>query len=223
MCPRNATSDAWLDTFTIDPPRPEPDHGRRGVLRDEQRAAGVHADDPVEHRDVGVHGGGDLAAVAAAVDHPVDVEALQRAADVVLGGEVERQRAAARLLRQRLEPVLRAARGDHVGARAHEVPHGRAADAAARPGDQDGPAVEIAVHRRDRAGAPVTGVTQFHINGDTSGRQGLTPVTRAVYGHVTKRRLAGAPPLQRRSATVTVTTATPLLGASELRALCRRW
>jgi hypothetical protein len=26
-------------------------------------------------------------------------------------------------------------------------------------------------------GAPVTGVTKFHINGDTSGRQGLTPVT----------------------------------------------
>ena len=22
MCPRNATSAAWLDTFTIDPPRP---------------------------------------------------------------------------------------------------------------------------------------------------------------------------------------------------------
>jgi ABC transporter len=39
----------------------------------------------------------------------------------------------------------------------------------------------------------------------------------AVYGHVTKRRLAGASPLQRRSATVTVTTATPILEARGLR------
>jgi len=39
----------------------------------------------------------------------------------------------------------------------------------------------------------------------------------AVYGHVTERRLAGASPLQRRSATVTVTTAAPLLEARGLR------
>jgi ATPase subunit of ABC transporter with duplicated ATPase domains len=38
----------------------------------------------------------------------------------------------------------------------------------------------------------------------------------AVYGHVTKRRLAGASPLQRRSATVTVATATPILEARGL-------
>ena len=118
MCPRSATRLAWLDTLTIDPPRPSRIIDARRVLGDEQRAAGVDADDLVEHGDVGLHRGGDLAAEAAAVDHPVDVEALEGAADAVLGGQVERQRAAARLRRPaRSSPSSDAARGDHVGAR----------------------------------------------------------------------------------------------------------
>jgi hypothetical protein len=64
----------------------------------------------------------------------------------------------------------------------------------------------------DNRASPVTGVTQLRINDDTSVGEGLTPVSRLSTVTSPKRRLAGAPTLQRRSATVTVTTATPIPG-----------
>jgi hypothetical protein len=51
--------------------------------------AGVDADHLVEDGDVGIHRGGDLAAVATAIHHPPDVKTVEGLADAVLGCEVK--------------------------------------------------------------------------------------------------------------------------------------
>ena len=82
----------------MDPPRAARDHARCHVLDDEQAAPRVDADHLVEHGDIGVLGRGDLAAETAAVHHTPQLEARHRGANLVLGGEIERDRVSSRLV-----------------------------------------------------------------------------------------------------------------------------
>nr|WP_281361856.1 hypothetical protein [Nakamurella aerolata] len=142
----SATRPAWLETLTMEPPWPSRMRLRAAYLVTSSAPRAFDRHHLVKHRDVGLLRGGDLAAVAGAVHHAPQVDAVDRLADGVFRGEIEGERPGAGLFGDRAERVEGASRGDDVGAARRQLADGRPADATGRAGHQNGAALEF-VHQ----------------------------------------------------------------------------
>ena len=150
MCPLSATRLAWLETFTMAPPRPSRII-ERAVYLVTRSAPRVLMMMTLSKTSMSVSIGVAISPPKPPqLTTPVDVQAVERVADALLGGQVEGRSLAPVSTASSASAVGRPAAGDDVCAGRDELTDGLATDPAARTGDQDGAAVEVS-HEDDHS------------------------------------------------------------------------